>query len=421
VALQDLTPNLRTRLNRVEHVVGVFVLLAALLLIGGFCYYVYYTAQKKGWLEVKAPFFCYVDSAAGLTEGQPVKMMGFNVGEITRITAEAPGSGYNVYVEFIIRSNYIGYMWTDSKVKLGAGDLLGNRSLEVLKGNWGGGWTNADGTTVQAIYKIEDNDITAVITNHAPGQWSYVPYTEDTPPYFMDILEDPALTERAGSIIGMAESALPGLLSLTNQVLQVLDSASLAVSNLNERILDFEPILTNLNAVVTAFRPAATNISLITANLTNANGGLGQWMLPTNLNQETALTLASARQTLTNAQQALTNLSTALRVVDSAVANTDTNVASLLHKIGLSLENVANITSNLNHQVTHNTNVLSEISSLIRNTDTFIQGLKRHWLLRGSFKEETKKKEAQQAGNRPSVRRPIGKALPLRVSPPGRR
>lgn len=409
MALQDLTPNLRTRLNRVEHVVGIFILLAALLLIGGFCYYVYYTAEKKGWLEVKAPFFCYVDSAAGLNEGQPVKMMGFNVGEITRITAEAPGSGYNVYVEFIIRSNYIGYMWTDSKVKLGAGDLLGNRSLEVLKGNWGGGWTNFDGTTVSSIYKVANNGIAEVITNRSTTNWVYVPYTESHPPYYMDILEDPALTERAGSIIGMAESAMPNILSLTNQVQKVLNTANTAVSNLNARILDFEPILTNLNAVVSGFRPASTNISIITGNLTNANGGLGQWMLPTNLNNETSLTLISVRQTLTNAQQALSDLSSALQGVDSAVGNTDTNVAGLISKIGISLENVANITSNLNHQVTSNTNVLTEISSLIRNTDTFIQGLKRNWFLRGSFKDENR-----------GTNKPAFKRSPPRKGPPGR-
>ncbi len=264
MALQDLTPNLRTRLNRVEHVVGIFVLLAALLLVGGFCYYVYYTAEKKGWLEVKAPFFCYVDSASGLTEGQSIKMMGFDVGEITRITAEAPGSGYNVYVEFIIRSNYIGYMWTDSKVRLGAGDLLGNRSLEVLKGNWQGGWTNSDGTTVQSIYKVADNGITEVITNRAPGEWVYLPHGEENPPYFMDILEDPALTERASSIVGMAESAMPNILSLTNQVQKVLNTANLAFSNLNGRFLEFEPILTNLNSVVAGFKPTSTNIAIIT-------------------------------------------------------------------------------------------------------------------------------------------------------------
>ena len=39
MALQDLTPQLRTRLNRMERAVGWFVLLATALLIFGFAYY----------------------------------------------------------------------------------------------------------------------------------------------------------------------------------------------------------------------------------------------------------------------------------------------------------------------------------------------------------------------------------------------
>ena len=51
----------------------------------------------------------------------------------------------------------------------------------------------------------------------------------------------------------------------------------------------------------------------------------------------------------------------------------------------MTLENVANLTSNLNAQVQANGMILSEISTLIVNTDDMIQGLKRHWLLRPSF------------------------------------
>jgi hypothetical protein len=49
MGLQDLTPQLRTRLNRMERAVGWFVFLATALLIFGFGYYIYKTAQSKGW------------------------------------------------------------------------------------------------------------------------------------------------------------------------------------------------------------------------------------------------------------------------------------------------------------------------------------------------------------------------------------
>ena len=54
MALQDLTPQLRTRLSRMERAVGGFVFLAAALLLFGFGYYIYHTAQRKGWFKIKA-------------------------------------------------------------------------------------------------------------------------------------------------------------------------------------------------------------------------------------------------------------------------------------------------------------------------------------------------------------------------------
>ena len=53
MALKDLTPQLRTRLSRVERAVGWFVLLALVLLVAGFGYYAYTTAQRKGWFQRK--------------------------------------------------------------------------------------------------------------------------------------------------------------------------------------------------------------------------------------------------------------------------------------------------------------------------------------------------------------------------------
>ena len=65
MALQDLTPQLRTRLSRVERMVGLFVSVAAILLVFGFCYYLYHTAKRKGWFLNKASYFTYLHSAAG--------------------------------------------------------------------------------------------------------------------------------------------------------------------------------------------------------------------------------------------------------------------------------------------------------------------------------------------------------------------
>src|ERR1700728_793698 len=100
MALQDLTPQLRTRLNRVERGVGWFVFLATALLLFGFGYYLYHVAENKGWFLTKAKFHIYVQSSTGLNVGDPITIMGFTVGHITKVKPQPPRSRQNVRVEF---------------------------------------------------------------------------------------------------------------------------------------------------------------------------------------------------------------------------------------------------------------------------------------------------------------------------------
>ena len=58
----------------------------------------------------------------------------------------------------------------------------------------------------------------------------------------------------------------------------------------------------------------------------------------------------------------------------------------LAENLNRSLENLSDITSNLNGQVQVNTNILSDISRAIIDADNLVQGLKRHWFLRSAFK-----------------------------------
>src|SRR5437867_5478265 len=341
--LQDLTPQLRTRLSRMERAVGIFVGLAALLLVSGFVYYLYHTAVRKGWFVTKVTYFTYVRSADGLKIGDPVKLMGFDAGEITRILPENPDSEFNVYIEFKVKAPNYGYIWfPDSGVKVTAGDFLGNRYLEVTKGGTSGS-TNYD---YHATYREEIRNGKRVIT----GVWqdkegAYGPYTPQSK-YWLLSDESPAVTQRLEKIANEVEQALPHVLSLTNQLAAVLTNSAQATSN--------------LNALALSARPAATHLAEITAQLREPDGALGRWLFSSNFNQSLEKTLASAASTLTNL---------------------DANLVNVVEKLSVSLDNLANITSNLNSQVQVNTNILGQISDAVVHTDQFVQGLKRHWLL----------------------------------------
>lgn len=367
MALNDLTPRLRTRLSHVERWVGLFVTVATLLLLSGFFYYLWHTAERKGWFKTKLPYYTYVDSGVGLKVGDPVKLMGFTVGEITQIEAMPPDHWENVIVKFTVTEPHYGYVWNDSQVRVAAADFLGSRYLEVTKGG-------ASGETNQlaATYREEAHGQRRTITGiweqrrdgggrpffDEPGQYRLWKRGDDG--YWLEMDEAPALTERLDAMVKQAERALPNILDLTNRLQLVLDNSAFATSNLNATILDARPVVANLQT--------------ITANLTEPEGSLGKWVLPPDTKAKLDGALAELERTLVTA--------------GTTLDHTDTNLLTTFSNLNLSLINLANLTSNLHTQVDQNTNLVSSVNNAIIQADTLMQGLKRHWLLRSAFREK---------------------------------
>ncbi|MEO6035445.1 MAG: MlaD family protein [Verrucomicrobiota bacterium] len=396
MGLQDLTPQLRTRLSRVERAVGIFVTAATLMLLAGFAYYIYHTAERKGWFKTKIEYTTGLNNAAGLKEGDPIKLMGFTVGTLTRVEANPPGEDYGVTVNFQIKEPYYGYIWLDSKVRIAPADFLGNRNLEIVKGYDGaptviGKDKNDLGVLDGLVVKGKSEEIkknwpalAATIRGDNPGYTQHAVQAEldsqlkvelnkliraqpkvfyTTPanakPYWIDPLESPALTERLETLVSGVESALPNILNLTNQLAAVLDNTAKATEK--------------LDSLLASARPLVTNLTTITENIRDPKGSLGDWLIPTNLNQQLVQTLKTA---------------------DTTLASTDTNLTSVVTNLNRTLENLANVTSNLNNQVQANSNILSNVSEAVVHSDELVQGLKHHWLLRSAFK--TKKPDPKK-------------------------
>ncbi|MGA3266696.1 MAG: MlaD family protein [Verrucomicrobiota bacterium] len=416
MALQDLTPQLRTRLSHMERAVGWFVFLATALLLFCLGYYAYNKAESKGWGLVRARYYTYVNSAAGLKVLDPVTLMGFQVGEISGITTMPPRTGHNVRIAFVIfkvnqlGDPYYGYIWTEgSRVKLNSSDFLGSRSLEVTRGTNGFNiyqalplntlsldeaehlshpeqWRLAENVydensnlVARAFTTLVESNLTRIarvtsgpleafeiIPNHPANRhhitcvWNnalqrYVKYNyrdeNETNAYELTADESPAISDQLQAMVTQVQQALPNVLALTNKLAAVLDNATAALGNA-------AAATSNLNVTIVETRPVVTNFALVSEQLREP-GGPVLWALGTNGNQEL--------------QSSLTNL-------DSLLGNTDTNLAALLI-------NLADITSNLNAQVQANSNMLSGIAKTVADSDDFIQGLKRHWLLRSAFKK----------------------------------
>jgi hypothetical protein len=386
MALQDLTPQLRTRLNRMERAVGWFVFLATALLLFGFGYYVYHTAERKGWFVIKARFHTYVKSSSGLNVGDPVYMMGFPVGQIILIHAMPPRDPHNVRVEFDVRDPYFRYIWSGgSYVKVNAAGFLNQRQLEVTRA------TNGYAIVVtQPVTQFTNLDELAQNVAAAPGEWqlsqdvfdassnivfhaydvlstSNLPEIEALSPgsvyaykntvnrnrivaswdgryhhykiftpaddtAWLRAVEAPPVSDQLQAMVTQVQQALPGILALTNKIATVLDNTALATSNLNLTVAEARPMLTNFAIISSQLREP---------------GGAMVWALGTNGND--------------HVQGSLTNID-----------------AMIMH--------LADITSNLNAQVQANTNLLGGISKTVTDADDFVQGLKHHWLLRSAFK-----------------------------------
>ena len=411
MALQDLTPQLRTRLNRMERAVGWFVLVATALLIFGFAYYLHNTAKRKGWFKKRVPYFTMIDSATGLRVGDPVMLMGSEVGQITDIKPMPPDNfEFNVYVEFEIREPNYGYLWTEGSRATVQADFLGKRVLEVTKGTGGHAtylfyplyeltvseaeatpnpdrWqlaadiydarstnlvvaikarTELDKETLARLRQLgvekfpaldhtEERKTPTIVWNDKDGR--YVKYIPKPDPkanvYWLLADESPVITERLQKFVDQVEQALPDVLSLTNQIGSVLASSATLASN--------------LNVVVLNAQPASADFAKLAAQL-RGSGALGEWALGTNGQRQLDAVLENANTTVIHA---------------------DTNLMLLVENLARSLDNLADITSNLNAQVRANTNMLGSISKTVVGADDFVQGLKRHWFLRSAFRSET--------------------------------
>ncbi len=408
--LQDLTPQLRTRLSRIERAVGWFITIAVVALLAALGYYIYHRAEVKGWFLTKVNYRTSLNNAAGLKVGDPVKLMGFNVGEITRIEANDPSDWYGVTIDFRVKADYYGYIWLDSKVRVAPSDFLGNRSIEIVKGKFMQAtarttkdkqvlvlnsdltrnkfkelrdalsmqWTNKTFKDFRAevrtnssligeflLHKISfeaSNELDTLIKQNPQVYYTNLANATN---YWLEPIESPALTERLETVVTALEGALPNVLNLTNELTRVLTNTGNAVERLDKTVADAHPLITNLTA--------------ISYNLKDPNGSLGTWLLGTDMHERLFTTLTNAEATLT--------------VARSTLDHTDTKLVALADDLEKSLINLANLTSNLNSQVRTNGNLVSNIDKAITDTDDLVQGLKHHWLLRSAFKKKPAKDE----------------------------
>ncbi|MBM3850489.1 MAG: MCE family protein [Verrucomicrobia bacterium] len=378
MALQDLTPQLRTRLRKVEWVVALFLLGAVALGLVGLGFFIKTTGDRRGWWVRQVPYYTYLRDGGSVKVGTPVKMLGFTIGEVVQIDT-APDDpwhrdeGFNVFVRFLVRDPYHGYIFTDSLLKV-AGlpiDIAGGNFLEVTRSQGLGIATTAPATNAPgggALGVLWDKYAYHLGRPDATNFIRYDPVTKDDKGYFLR-------TEVTGDLVG---------------------ELTLLVPRIREAFT----------------RPGGLGDLLFPTNLSarfDRPGGLGDIMIPTNLSSALTVTLTNLNAQIGGIGSLVSNVDAS---VPALVTNLNATLPPLLSELGRSvpplvtqvnqqIRGVGPLVSNLDATLpgalgevrktlgAMRSNTLPAAEGVLTNTSDFVGGLKRHWLFRGAFKTNT--------------------------------
>ncbi len=354
--MHDLTPQIRTRLRRVEWLVLAFLTGSGLLFLSAVGWWIKTTGDERGWFVVEVPYYTYLENAGAIHEGTPVKMMGFTIGKVDSVTTAEDNPynrwmKWNVYVHFLVREPYYGYIHTDSICRLGGTgiDLLGGSWLEL---------TRAEGLGIPTVIS---NNATPVVLNE---QFAYKPPTAERTNkfltyhpfkrrdhgYFIATTNSVSLMDQAEQVAVMVRDALPGL---TNEL---------------------AGILVDIHGITAQLRPALSK-----------PGGIGDLVIPTNLMRGLEVTLNDLHRTQENLQPVMTNASEALVTAQDL----SRELKPLFIQVQGAVSNVQALVQSLESQVT-STNLVGNVSRLADKAallaDTTDTLMRRHWLFRSAFK-----------------------------------
>ena len=409
MALQDLTPQLRTRLGRVEWFVGLFLGVTVLLLGVSFFGFVKRVADAQGWFITEIPYYTYLPDASGIRRGVPVNMMGFKVGEVVSVDALSSDARlgldgwdyystnkYNVFVQFKVREPYPGYIGTDSKVIIGGipVDLAGGIFLDIKMASAYATPTHATlengkpGVLWEEFaFKLPNPDQGYTAEDRTNKYLHYGPLTNGQKGYYLQLEQGETLMVQAQRILSrvdsMATTLEESLPVLTKELEESLATINKALPDMTAEV---QLLLTSARETI----PSLTN---------NLEAILGNTKLLT--------------EQLTETLPLLTN------TIAQTLVSADDLAQTLASEIPLLTSNVNLTLTNLNVLLARDTNLTSNTSLMISNVNHLVRN---HWLLRSAFsggnEEDTDSDESLEGDEyRPTLRDRLNRGFRGRAYP----
>jgi phospholipid/cholesterol/gamma-HCH transport system substrate-binding protein len=116
------------RFINMEKKIGMFVLIA----IAGIALVIVFIGIQQDVFTSKTEIYFITDSGEGITEGMTVKLSGFKIGKVKKLSLDDVAK---VKVELSINTRYMKWIKTDSKARLAKEGLIGDSIIEITPGS----------------------------------------------------------------------------------------------------------------------------------------------------------------------------------------------------------------------------------------------------------------------------------------------
>ncbi len=322
--------------NRMERVVGTFVIGIAILLLSTLIV----IGRGKNWFEKSIIYYTVFNEGYNLQENTPVKLFKADIGTVKQITL----AENKVRVKLAILQKYQTRIRTDAVAVVESPTFIGSEYVSIIPGK---GWANP----IPPEGEIPSRERKSI----------------------SDILDE-FQVEKTGK---MVVQAIQNLAELTE--------------TLNDPQGPLHTALNNLASV-------SANVEAVTAGLKKGEGTLGSLVSTRELMDTVLARLNQVELILSNVgaataktPQSMDHLNTASRDINgivSQVATVVTDIQAAAQTLNVILENVKSGSRDVPHITSTAKKGIAEIRDGVANIDKVVQSLQKNILIRGNLPQD---------------------------------
>lgn len=360
---------MKFRIRFAQQIVGLFVIVAGLSLIG----VVVTMGASQRWFARTHPFYSVFPSAEGLSVGMPITYRGFSVGRITGIGLTEED---RVHVDFIIQDIYRDRVTRNSILQLVTSPIGLGGGLVFHPGN--GDEPLPDGALVPALASDDGQAIVkaGLSTVEATGD----PITRIIAQVEPVLRNVNTLLVSVDETVNHVNAALAG--DLSGPLGQTVGGVNALIADVTETLVlardEVGALLVELNGVIAATGPILTNVEAVTDNVAATTEELRDptGLVPRLLDADGSIT------TFLNDDNVLYN------EVEALLQTTADEVELMLRSINATLDEVNAFTGFVSGTQPQISSILEESRTAISTGQDVLEGLSNNPLIRGGITEE---------------------------------